>query len=245
MKRVIITGASGGIGKEIAKAFLMNGYQTVCTYNTNKKGVQDLVEWANANGAKGLVYPIKVNLSSTSSIKKAFEKINQKFKVINVLVNNAGISLTKLITDTTEEDWNEVFNVNMKGVFTLTNLVLKGMISEKNGKIINVSSMWGKQGASMEVAYSASKSALIGYTKALAKEVGPSNINVNCVCPGVIDTKMNEHLSKEDIDDLIDATPLCRIGTPKDVADLVLFLSSDSASFITGECIMVDGGFSL
>lgn len=245
MKKVIVTGASGGIGKEIAKNFASNGYQTICFYNSNKDGVKELENWAFANNIKGAIYPVKVNLSSPVSIGNAYKKLIEKFKSIDVLVNNAGISLTKLITDTSLEEWNKVFDINMKSVFLLTNLVLEQMISKKNGKIINISSMWGVHGASMEVAYSASKSALIGYTKALAKEVGPSNINVNCVCPGLIDTKMNAHLSKEDLSSLVDCTPLSRIGTPKDVANLVTFLASESANFITGECITIDGGFSL
>ena len=245
MKKVIVTGASGGIGKEIAKNFASNGYQTICFYNSNKDGVKELENWAFANNIKGAIYPVKVNLSSPVSISNAYKKLIEKFKSIDVLVNNAGISLTKLITDTSLEEWNKVFDINMKSVFLLTNLVLEQMISKKNGKIINISSMWGVHGASMEVAYSASKSALIGYTKALAKEVGPSNINVNCVCPGLIDTKMNAHLSKEDLSSLVDCTPLSRIGTPKDVANLVTFLASESANFITGECITIDGGFSL
>ena len=245
MNKVIVTGASGGIGKEIAKNFASNGYQTICFYNSNKDGVKELENWAFANNIKGAIYPVKVNLSSPVSIGNAYKKLIEKFKSIDVLVNNAGISLTKLITDTSLEEWNKVFDINMKSVFLLTNLVLEQMISKKNGKIINISSMWGVHGASMEVAYSASKSALIGYTKALAKEVGPSNINVNCVCPGLIDTKMNAHLSKEELSSLIDCTPLSRIGTPKDVANLVTFLASESANFITGECITIDGGFSL
>jgi 3-oxoacyl-[acyl-carrier protein] reductase len=244
MKKVIVTGASGGIGKEIAKNFASNGYQTICFYNSNKDGVKELENWAFANNIKGAIYPVKVNLSSPVSISNAYKKLIEKFKSIDVLVNNAGISLTKLITDTSLEEWNKVFDINMKSVFLLTNLVLEQMISKKNGKIINISSMWGVHGASMEVAYSASKSALIGYTKALAKEVGPSNINVNCVCPGLIDTKMNAHLSKEELSSLVDCTPLSRIGTPKDVANLVTFLASESANFITGECITIDGGFS-
>ena len=245
MKKVIVTGASGGIGKEIAKNFASNGYQTICFYNSNKDGVKELENWAFANNIKGAIYPVKVNLSSPVSIGNAYKKLIEKFKSIDVLVNNAGISLTKLITDTSLEEWNKVFDINMKSVFLLTNLVLEQMISKKYGKIINISSMWGVHGASMEVAYSASKSALIGYTKALAKEVGPSNINVNCVCPGLIDTKMNAHLSKEELSSLVDCTPLSRIGTPKDVANLVTFLASESANFITGECITIDGGFSL
>lgn len=245
MKRAIITGAGSGIGKEIAKSFVLNGYQTICFYNKSQSGIDELKTWASQNNLEGAVQAYRVDLENPLSIKSTFEEVKKKFNRIDVLVNNAGVSLTKLVTDTSLEEWDKVFGVNMKGAFYLTNLVLEVMISQKQGKIINISSMWGLHGASMEVAYSASKSALIGYTKALAKEVGPSNITVNCVCPGVIDTKMNSHLNKEDLNALAENTPLCRIGTPKDVAGVVTFLASDLANFITGECISVDGGFGL
>jgi 3-oxoacyl-[acyl-carrier protein] reductase len=173
------------------------------------------------------------------------DDIQKSFKSISVLVNNSGVALYKLITDTTEQDWDKLFDVNVKSAFMITNRVLKGMISAKKGKIVNVSSMWGIVGSSMEVAYSASKSAIIGYTKALAKEVGPSGINVNCVCPGVIKTPMNANLSSQDMLDLADQTPLGRIGTPEEVGELVYFLSSDKADFITGQIISCDGGFAL
>ena len=155
------------------------------------------------------------------------------------------MGLYKLITDTTDAEWDKVFSVNMKSAFKITNGFLKEMIVNQRGKIVNISSMWGLVGASMEVAYSASKSALIGYTKALAKELAPSGINVNCVCPGVIDTPINARFSKEDMAALKDETPLGRIGKPKDVAELVAFLCSDNSDFITGQIIACDGGFTL
>ena len=155
------------------------------------------------------------------------------------------ISLIKLFDETTDEEWDNVFNVNVKSAYILTKFSLKSMIARKSGKIINVSSIWGKDGASMECCYSASKSALIGLTKALAKEVGPSNINVNCVCPGVIDTKMNARFSKDEMQDLVNETPLLRLGTANEIAKLIYFLSSNEASFITGQIITADGGFTL
>ena len=173
------------------------------------------------------------------------ENVLKSFKSIDVLVNNAGVSLTKLITDTTLIEWDKVFDVNVKSAYLITNKVLKGMISKQYGKIINVSSMWGLVGSSMEVCYSASKASLIGFTKALAKEVGPSNINVNCVCPGVIDTPMNAHLTQEDLSDIASETPLNRIGTPEEVADLVYFLGSEQSKFITGQVNSCDGGFTV
>ena len=173
------------------------------------------------------------------------DTIEKSFKSIDVLVNNSGAGLYKLITDTTESEWDNIFSVNTKSVFLVTNRVLKSMISNQKGKIINVSSMWGQVGASMEVAYSASKAAVIGYTKALAKEVAPSGINVNCVCPGVIDTPMNSRFNSDDINDLKDQTPLGRLGTPEEVAELIFFLSEGKSDFITGQIITCDGGFSL
>ena len=162
---------------------------------------------------------------------------------ITVLVNNAGIAEQALFSDITEEMWDRMFGVNVKGAYNCTQAVLPHMIHNKYGRIINVSSMWGISGASCEVHYSASKAALIGFTKALAKEVGLSGITVNCVAPGVIATEMNGHLSEDIIEELKNETPLNRIGTPEDVAEAIFFLASDKASFITGQTLSVDGGF--
>ena len=172
-------------------------------------------------------------------------KIIKKHKKIDCLINCAGVSLFKLIQDTTEEDYLKVFNANFKSTLLITAKVSKHMISEKFGRIINISSMWGVVGASMESLYSASKGAINNLTLSLAKELGPSGITVNAICPGLIDTKMNKALTKDTIKDIVENTPINRIGLPKDVAELVEFLSSDKASFITGQIITVDGGFSL
>lgn len=245
MKVALITGASGGIGKAIAQKFVDNGYFVIGQYNSGKSSIDAFIEQLTAQGKNDYFYAIKADLSNAQDIEQMMANIAISFKSIDVLVNNAGVSLTKLITDTTESDWDKVFDVNIKSVYLITNKVLKGMISKQSGKIINISSMWGLVGSSMEVCYSASKASLIGFTKALAKEVGPSNINVNCVCPGVIDTPMNSHLSKEDLKDLAQETPLNRIGTAEDVADLVYFLGTESSKFITGQVISCDGGFTL
>ncbi len=245
MKIALVTGASGGIGKETALTFLKNGYFVVAQFNNGAAGIEQLKNLAIKQGLSDYLFTIKADLSSVEEINAMMDTVEKSFKRIDVLVNNAGVSLNKLVTDTTEFDFDKVFSVNVKGAFFVTNRVLKAMISAKQGKIINVSSMWGVVGASMEVAYSASKSALIGYTKALAKEVGYSGITVNCVCPGIIDTPMNANLSKEDLIELQNQTPIGRIGTPKDIAELILFLSSDKADFITGQIITADGGLTL
>ncbi len=245
MKVALITGASGGIGKAIAQKFIDNGYFVVGQYNSGKNSIDEFTEQLKEQGKSDYFFAVKADLSNTQDINDMMDNVLNSFKSIDVLVNNAGVSLTKLITDTTLDDWNKVFDVNVKSAYLITNRVLKGMISKKFGKIVNVSSMWGLVGSSMEVCYSASKASLIGFTKALAKEVGPSNINVNCVCPGVIDTPMNARLTKEDLTDLASETPLNRIGKPEEVADLVYFLASENSKFITGQVISCDGGFTV
>ncbi|MBQ9514456.1 MAG: 3-oxoacyl-ACP reductase FabG [Clostridia bacterium] len=245
MQVALITGASGDIGKKIAEKFLKKGYFAVCQYNKNERAVKEITDEFNKKGYKDNFAFYKADFTSSFSIQEFYNKVKKSFIKVDVLVNNAGVDLYKLITETTEKEWDEVFFVNIKSVYLLTNLLLPDMISNRCGKIINISSVWGKVGASMEVAYSASKSALIGYTKALAKELAPSNINVNCVCPGVIDTKMNGRFSKDEMKEIVDAVPIGRIGKAEDVAELVYFLSTDKASYITGEVITVDGGFTL
>ena len=245
MKVALITGASGGIGRAIAQKFIDNGYFVVGQYNSGRKNIDEFTKQLKEQGKSDYFFGVKADLSNTQDINDMMDNVLNSFKRIDVLVNNAGVSLTKLITDTTLDEWNKVFDVNVKSAYLITNRVLKGMISKKFGKIVNVSSMWGLVGSSMEVCYSASKASLIGFTKALAKELGPSNINVNCVCPGVIDTPMNSHLTREDLTDLANETPLNRIGKPEEVADLVYFLASENSKFITGQVISCDGGFTV
>ena len=186
---------------------------------------------------------IKADNSSECEIVSAVMSAARELGHIDVLINNAGISNFSLFTDLSLEEWNRVFSVNVTGAFLYTREVLRMMISRKSGRIINVSSVWGITGASCEVCYSAAKAALIGMTKALAKEVGPSGITVNCIAPGVIATDMNNRLSSEDIDALKEETPLMRIGSPLDIAKTALFLSESGGDFITGEVISVNGGF--
>ena len=162
---------------------------------------------------------------------------------IEILINNAAVSFFSLFSDIELSDWRDMFSVNVDGAFLYTKAVISDMIREHNGRIINISSMWGVTGSSCEVAYSATKAALIGMTKALAKELGPSGITVNCIAPGMIDTDMNASLSREDIEAIAEETPLMRIGTPSEVADVALFLAGDGASFITGQILGVNGGY--
>ena len=242
MKNIIITGASGGIGKEIVKTLAKKNTRLIVLYNTNSTEVESLKNNLEKS-CEIVIY--KCNLTNAENIEKMVTHIIKNFKTIDALINCAGISKFQQIQDTTEQDYYEVMDTNLKSVVLLTALVSKNMISNKSGKIVNISSMWGTVGASMESLYSASKGAINALTLSLAKELGPSNITVNAICPGLIDTKMNKNLSKETINTIAEETPLGRIGKPKDVANLVEFLISEKASFITGQIITVDGGFTL
>ncbi len=240
-KTVIITGASGGIGGAAASVFADNGYNIIVNYNSNEKDAVLLCDRLKKNNISAL--PFKADVSDWCQVKKMADFACENFGSIDVLVNNAGIAQQKLFTDITEEDFDRMFSVNVKGVFNCCKAVLPGMIHNKFGRIINISSMWGICGASCEVHYSASKAAVIGLTKALAKEVGPSGITVNCVAPGLIDTKMNRNLDEDTVKSLCEETPVSRIGSPEDVAKAVFFLSKEESSFITGQVLGVDGGF--
>ncbi len=239
----VVTGASGGIGGAITKKLVYLGYTVFAQFNNNS--IDALINQLEKEGYSNRVIKLKFDLTLEQEISNAVNEVYKSAKKIDLLVNCAGVGLYKLATKTSSEEWQKVFDVNMTGAHLLTSKILDGMIDRKSGKIINISSIWGNVGASMEVCYSASKSAMIGYTKALAKEVAPSGITVNCVCPGVIDTPMNSRFSQEEMNALVDQTPLSRIGNPSDVAGLVGFLASHEADFITGQIITVDGGFTL
>ena len=234
---VVITGASGGIGAAIADAFARLGSNVVAVYNKNPDGINSLCQkFSNAVG-------FKADISSSSEVNALFDFVSKNFGGADILVNSAGIAQQKLFTDITDEDFTRMFDVNVRGVFNCCRAALPFMIHKKHGRIINISSMWGVSGASCEVHYSASKAAVIGMTKALAKEVGPSGITVNCIAPGLIDTPMNSSLDESTLSQLCDETPVGRIGTPQDIANAVLFLSKDESSFVTGQVLSVDGGF--
>lgn len=238
MKRILITGGSGGIGSAIVKAFANNGDQVIFTYNKNLLSAETLSKETGATA-------IAVDLENSNAIKSAVHNAASLLGGIDVLVNCAGISQIKLFTDLSESEINRMVQINFTSVLTVTQAAVPYMIRNHSGRVINIGSMWGKTGASCEVTYSATKAALEGFTKALAKELGPSGITVNCIEPGVIETPMNASLDAETIQELIDETPLMRLGKPSDVSDAVLFLASDKASFITGQILGIDGGFAI
>lgn len=240
-KTVLITGASRGIGAEAARIFAQNDYNVVVNYHASEQKAIELCRSLLANGYSAT--PIKADVSNRAEVDRMIDTVNDKFGKIDVLINNAGVAKQSLFTDISQAEWDRMVAVNLTGTFNCCQAVLPDMISRHEGSIINVSSIWGICGASCEVHYSATKAAIIGLTKALAKEVGPSNIRVNCVAPGVIETDMNSNLSLEDLQALMEETPLGRVGTTNDIAELLLFLSSDKASFITGQIISPNGGF--
>lgn len=236
MKTAVITGTSRGIGRAIAKAFALAGYSVVGTYNKDKDAADSLIK--ELSGCDITFYQLdvtdfdKVNAFSTELLKN---------RQVDVLVNNAGIARQKLFTDITPDEYREMMATNADGVFFVTQAFAKNMIKNHRGSIINISSMWGQVGASCEVDYSMAKAAVIGFTKALAKELGPSGITVNCIAPGVVETDMVKVLGGEVLKELADETPLCRNGRPEEIAKLALFLAEDN--FITGQIIGQNGGF--
>ncbi len=235
---ILITGGSRGIGKATVRRFSAEGHTVAFIYNRSDEAAKALSDETGA-------IAIKADISNAAEAKNAALEASARLGRIDVLINNAGISEIKLFTDISNEDWNKMLGTNLSGVFYVTREVSKAMISKKFGRIINIGSMWGKTGASCEVHYSASKAGLRGMTMALAKELGPSGITVNCIEPGVIETEMNACIDGEAMQSLIDETPLCRLGKPDDVASLAYFLASEEASFITGQIIGVDGGFAV
>ncbi len=235
---VLITGGSRGIGAEMVKAFSAQGYRVAFIYLNSDEQAKELSKEHDA-------YAIKADVSDINQIKHAVQSAIDYLNGIDVLINNAGIAQSKLFCDISEFDFQNMLNVNLNGVFYTTQAVLPHMISKKRGRIINIASVWGVCGASMETHYSASKAAVIGFTKALAKEVAPCQITVNCIAPGVIDTDMNACYSESDIESLCEQIPLGRMGSVRDVAELALFLASKNAAYITGQVIGVDGGFAV
>ncbi len=239
-KTVLITGASKGIGANMAIRFAEKGYNVVMNYNNSVQSAIILQRSLKESGYSVIAY--KANVRNRLEVDLMVKEALYRFGSIDILINNAGISNQSLITDLSEQDWNDIIGVNLTGVFNCTQAVLPHMINQKSGKIINISSMWGEVGASCEVAYSAAKAGVIGFTKALAKEVGPSGITVNCITPGLIETSMNQGLTVEDITSIVEDTPMGRIGSTDDVASAALFLTSDESQFITGQILGVNGG---
>lgn len=240
MKTVVVTGASRGIGRAVAKEFANNGYNVVICYN---KSVSDAQQLLNEVSQTTRAIAVKVDVSNEDDVKNMVEITKKTFGNIDVLVNCAGVSDTRLLIDSTKDDYDFVFDTNMRGTYNTCKLVGREMLSNQSGKIINISSIWGLRGGSCESVYSASKGAIIAFTKALAKELGPNGINVNVVAPGFIQTDMTKNVTEEIRQEIMDNSALGRLGTPEDVAGVVSFLASEKSEFITGQVISVDGGW--
>ena len=239
MKTVIITGGSRGIGKCIAQNLAKEGYNVVLNYNKSKKQAEEIKENLKLQGINIEIF--KADVSKREEVQKLIKFVLNKFENIDVLINNAGIAKLQMFNDITDGDWNDMINTNLNSAFYTIQESLPNMIHNKTGCIINISSIWGIVGASCEVAYSVSKAGVIGLTKALAKELGPSNIRVNSIAPGVINTDMNSNLDEKIIKELKTDTPLNKIGKPEDIYKCVKWLIEDE--FTTGQIISPNGGY--
>lgn len=239
-KTVLITGASRGIGAACARRFAEAGYAVAINYHRSEGAALALAEELTTQGHKAIT--VRADVADLDAVGRMVDNVLEKFCQLDILVCNAGVANQSLLTDVSEEMWRRIFAVNIDGVFHCCRAVLPHFVHRKAGRIVTISSMWGITGGACEVAYSASKAAVIGFTRALAKEAGPSGITVNCVAPGVIDTAMNEALSEADLSALREETPLGVIGTPEDVAESVFYLASDAARFITGQVLSPNGG---
>lgn len=242
-KNVLITGGSGGIGSALCHAFAKEGCNVAVHFNSKPDTAETL---ANELREKYKInaFAVQADVALRESVNAMFDKISNNFKSLDVLVNNAGIAQQKLFTDLTQEDWKRMISVNLDGVFNCTQEAVKRyMLPAHSGVILNISSMWGQIGASCEVHYSAAKAGVIGFTKALAKELGLSGIRVNCIAPGIVMTDMMKGFDEQTIAELKEETPLNEVGTPCDIADAAVFLCSERAKFITGQILGINGGF--
>lgn len=240
-KVVIITGASRGIGREVAKQLAKNHIKVVANYNHSEKEAKELKEELEKENI--IIDIIRADVSKREEAKKLVQFALKKYNKIDILINNAGISEYKMFIDETDEDWNRIINTNLYSAFIMSQEVIPSMVHFKEGCIINISSIWGMVGASLEVLYSISKAGINGMTKALAKELGPSNIRVNAIAPGIIDTKMNSNFLKEELGQIKEEIPLERIGKTEDIAKCVKWLIEDN--YTTGQIIAINGGWTI
>ena len=242
MKKIaLVTGASRGIGRGIALQLAREGWDVCVNYTQAQQAAEEVVEQIRAMGRRAIA--IQADVADSAAVNHMVHTIEEQLGQVSLLVNNAGIAGMALFQDITDEMWDRYMAVNLGGARNAIRAVLPNMIHEKEGCIINISSIWGLRGASCEVAYACTKAALIALTRSLALELGPSHIRVNCVAPGVIDTEMVHVLGQETMQDLAEQTPLGRLGTPEDIAHAVAFFASDKASFLTGQVLTADGGF--
>lgn len=241
MKTVIITGASRGIGRATAELFARHDYHVVLNYASSRQAALETCAALRRDGCS--VAAFQADVTQSAEVEAMVNFCVDQFGRVDLLINNAGIAQTALFTEIRESDWDAMLNVNLKGVYLCTQAVLRRMLPLKKGKIINIASIWGIVGAACEVHYSAAKAGVIGLTKALAKEVGPSNIQVNCIAPGVIETDMLAEYTAAEKEALKDQTPLQRLGAPAEIAACALFLASEHADFLTGQVLSPNGGF--
>ena len=239
MKTILITGGSRGIGKNIVEEFAKEGYNVFFTYNNSETEAEEIKKISTKNGYN--VEYMKVNVQNEIEIQAMVESCIKKFNTIDILVNNAGISYNGLIQEMSLDKWNEIINTNLTSVFLSSKEVIPYMLNQGSGLIINISSIWGQTGASCEVAYSTSKAGINGFTKALAKELGPSNIRVNSIAPGMINTDMNKNIDEESMNRFKYETPLEKIGNPIDITKCIKWLAEDE--FTTGQVIGINGGY--
>ena len=239
--RVLITGASRGIGAATARLFAQEGWDVALNYNQSRAEAEALAAELSGLGVKAV--PMRADISVPEQAERLVREAEGALGPLDAVVCNAGVALPQqLLTDTTADQWRRLMSVDLDGMFYTLRAAVPGLVRRKRGAIVTVSSMWGLTGSSCEAPYSAAKAGVIGLTRALAKELGPSHVRVNCVAPGVIDTAMNAHLSPEDLAALGEEAALCRIGQPREVAEAIWFLASERASFITGQVLSVDGG---
>ena len=240
-KTVIVTGGSKGIGAATAILFAQKGWNVCVNFNESYESASLLCRSLTENGFS--VMAQKANVANKMEVDLMVKETLYKFGSLDVIINNAGIAYEGLITDTDEVDFDRIIDVNLKGVSNCCKAVTPAMVSRKSGCIINISSMWGQIGASCEVAYSAAKAGVIGLTKALAKELAPSGITVNCIAPGIIETGMNSNLTVEELNDFVNEVPLGRMGSADEIAEAAYFLSSPAAEYITGQVLGINGGY--